>query len=89
MLIAATDGISDSFDGSDSDDFFIFIKSLVDRVCTYGVENVAGAMAGWLDRYSAIASGDDMTLVYAGIRPSSAPVQTADRETIKKPSERW
>jgi serine/threonine protein phosphatase PrpC len=91
VLIAATDGISDSFAGSDSEEFFVFIKSLVERVRTYGVENVARAMSGWLDRYSTIASGDDMTLVYAGIHPSPAPVQTADpcTETIKKPSEEW
>jgi hypothetical protein len=30
-------------------------------------------MSGWLDRYSRLASGDDMTLVFVLIRPE-APV---------------
>ncbi|MFA5221842.1 MAG: PP2C family serine/threonine-protein phosphatase [Methanoregula sp.] len=91
VLIAATDGVSDSFGGSDSEEFLVFIRSLVGRVRTYGIENVARAMAGWLDRYSVIASGDDMTLVYATIHPSRAPDQpvTPREEPISKPSEGW
>ena len=69
ILLAATDGISDSFNGAESEEFSIFVHSLVDRIRTYGTEAVAAAMAGWLDRYSAVASGDDMTLVWACIRP--------------------
>lgn len=69
VLIAATDGVSDSFDGSEGEEFLKFIKSLVARVNEFGIENVAGSMMGWLDRYSALASGDDMTLVFVSINP--------------------
>jgi serine/threonine protein phosphatase PrpC len=69
VLIAATDGISDSFDGSEGPEFMKFIQSIVARIRQYGVENVAEAMSGWLDRYSRLASGDDMTLVFVLIRP--------------------
>jgi serine/threonine protein phosphatase PrpC len=69
VLLAATDGISDSFNGAESEEFSIFVHSLVDRIRTYGTEAVAAAMSGWLDRYSTIASGDDMTLVWACINP--------------------
>jgi serine/threonine protein phosphatase PrpC len=69
VLIAATDGVSDSFDGSEGPEFKKFIHSLVARIGQYGVENVAEAMSGWLDRYSELASGDDMTLVFVLIRP--------------------
>jgi serine/threonine protein phosphatase PrpC len=69
VLIAATDGVSDSFDGSEGPEFRKFIQSLVTRIGQYGVENVAEAMSDWLDRYSELASGDDMTLVFVLIRP--------------------
>ncbi len=64
VLVAATDGVSDSFDGSEGEEFGKFIRSLADRIRKYGIENVAGSMKGWLDRYSELASGDDMTLVF-------------------------
>ncbi|MDD4136665.1 MAG: protein phosphatase 2C domain-containing protein [Methanoregula sp.] len=69
VLIAATDGVSDSFDGSEGQEFLKFVKSLVARVHEFGIENVAGSMKGWLDRYSELASGDDMTLVFVCINP--------------------
>jgi hypothetical protein len=69
ILLAATDGISDSFNGAESEEFSVFIHSLVDRIRTYGMEAVAAAMGHWLDRYSTVASGDDMTLVWACINP--------------------
>jgi serine/threonine protein phosphatase PrpC len=89
VLIAATDGISDSFDGSEGEEFLKFVKSLVARVNEFGIENVAGSMSNWLDRYSELASGDDMTLVFVCINPlersglsmRSEPVETP-RDTI-------
>jgi hypothetical protein len=75
VLLGATDGISDSFAGSESEEFSIFVHSLADRIRTYGTEAVAAAMGGWLDRFSEIASGDDMTLVWACIRPEEQPLQ--------------
>ena len=80
VLIAATDGVSDSFEGSDNEEFLKFIKSLVSRVKEFGIENVAGSMKGWLDRYSELASGDDMTLVFVSISPS-------DEENPPKPGD--
>ena len=69
VLLCATDGISDSFAGTESEEFAVFVRSVADRIRTYGNEAVATAMGNWLDRFSAIASGDDMTLVWACIRP--------------------
>jgi serine/threonine protein phosphatase PrpC len=74
VLIAATDGISDSFDGSEGPEFMKFIRSIVNRIEQYGIEDVAGAMSGWLDRYSELASGDDMTLVFVCINAAEPPV---------------
>ncbi len=69
VLIAATDGVSDSFDGTEGEEFLKFVKSLVARVNEFGIENVAGSMGTWLDRYSDLASGDDMTLVFTIVNP--------------------
>jgi serine/threonine protein phosphatase PrpC len=80
VLLGATDGISDSFNGSDSEEFSVFIHSLIDRIHTYGIEAVAAAMGGWLDRFSAIASGDDMTLVWACIKPEEQPISQKDNK---------
>ena len=71
VLVAATDGVSDSFDGSDGFEFLKFIRSLVSRIDQYGVESVAGSLISWLDRYSALASGDDMTLVFVIMNPTN------------------
>jgi len=83
VLIAATDGVSDSFDSSEGEEFLKFIKSLVARVNEFGIESVAGSMMGWLDRYSEMASGDDMTIVFVSINPAEDtgnPVSTADEQ---------
>lgn len=80
VLVAATDGVSDSFDGSEGPEFMKFVQSLTARIAQYGVENVAGAMSGWLDRYSALASGDDMTLVFVLIQPSGCREWEQDSE---------
>jgi serine/threonine protein phosphatase PrpC len=73
ILIMATDGVSDSFDASQGEEFLKFVTSLADRVKQYGIQNVADALSGWLDRYSELASGDDMTLVLACINPEENP----------------
>lgn len=80
VLIAATDGVSDSFDTNEGGEFFTFIKSLVDRVKEFGIENVAGSMAGWLDRYSELASGDDMTIIFVSINPDENTSPRSERE---------
>jgi serine/threonine protein phosphatase PrpC len=69
VLVAATDGVSDSFDGSEGEEFVRFLKSLVARIREFGMESVAGSLQTWLDRYSELASGDDMTLVFVCINP--------------------
>jgi serine/threonine protein phosphatase PrpC len=83
VLIAATDGVSDSFDGSEGPEFMKFIQSLVARIGQYGVENVAEAMSSWLDRYSELASGDDMTLVFVLVRPQ-APANGIHRPVLQE-----
>ncbi len=89
ILLAATDGISDSFNGAESEEFSIFVHSLVDRIRTYGMEAVAAAMAGWLDRYSAAASGDDMTLVWACIQPETSPQSRPGPAETDTPVSAW
>jgi len=83
VLIAATDGVSDSFDGSEGEEFLKFVKSLVDRVKEFGIESVAGSMKGWLDRYSELASGDDMTIVFVSINPVEETSASQPPETPK------
>ena len=90
VLIAATDGVSDSFDGSEGEEFKKFIRSLVARINEFGIEKVAGSMKSWLDRYSELASGDDMTLVFACItgtgKNQEQPVPPRSRD-MKYPGE--
>ena len=84
VLIAATDGVSDSFDGSDGEEFKKFITSLAARIREFGIESVAGSLNGWLDRYSEIASGDDLTMVFVCINPTVGypkPVPENEPET--------
>lgn len=83
VLIVATDGVSDSFDGSEGPEFLKFVKSLVARVQEFGIENVAGSMKNWLDRYSELASGDDMTLVYVSINPKEEITPPGNRESVE------
>lgn len=88
VLIAATDGVSDSFDGSEGEEFKKFVTSLASRIREFGIESVADSLNGWLDRYSELASGDDMTMVFVCINPSEeteepepAPAPEDDRRT--------
>jgi len=81
VLIVASDGVSDSFDGSEGEEFIRFIRSLVARIREFGMESVAGSMKTWLDRYSEMASGDDMTLVFVCINPEPED----DNEGKEKP----
>jgi serine/threonine protein phosphatase PrpC len=67
VLIAATDGVSDSFDGSEGEEFRKFVTSLATRIRDFGIESVADSLSGWLDRYSELGSGDDMTMVFVCI----------------------
>jgi serine/threonine protein phosphatase PrpC len=85
VLIAATDGVSDSFDSSEGEEFLKFVKSLVDRVKEFGIESVAGSMKDWLDRYSELASGDDMTIVFVSINPLDADAPGPQPELAGEP----
>lgn len=89
VLIAATDGVSDSFDSSEGEEFLKFVSSLVARVREFGIESVAGSMGGWLDRYSDLASGDDMTLVFVSINPAADPGYKESAEESLSAEEIW
>ena len=90
VLIAATDGVSDSFDGSEGPEFMKFVRSMVSRIDQYGIENVAGAMSGWLDRYSELASGDDMTLVFVCINAGEQNEKSCGTvEMDESPASSW
>lgn len=60
-LLLATDGLSNAF--ADDRQFHTFACSLRDRIQQFGWEAVEKALPGWLDHYSAIGSGDDITLL--------------------------
>jgi serine/threonine protein phosphatase PrpC len=90
ILIVATDGISDSFDGSEGEEFRKFISSFVARVHEFGIESVALSMDAWLDRYSELASGDDMTLVFVCISPvKETPVTEPGAPAAPSDLEYW
>ena len=84
VLIAATDGVSDSFDGSEGEEFKKFVTSLASRIREFGIESVAGSLDGWLDRYSELSSGDDMTMVFVCINPSE---RTDEPEPVPEPED--
>ena len=85
VLVAATDGVSDSFDGSEGVEFSKFVRSLAERIREYGIESVAGSMKGWLDRYSELASGDDMTLVFICINGQKGSEENPAAAIPEKP----
>jgi serine/threonine protein phosphatase PrpC len=60
-LLLATDGLSNAF--ANDMQFHTFARSLRDRIQQFGWEAVNTALPGWLDHYSAIGSGDDITLL--------------------------
>lgn len=72
-LLLATDGLSDAF--ANTSEFHTFVRSLVDRVEQYGLDEVARALPGWLDHYSSQGSGDDVTLALAAFPPEHHEVQ--------------
>jgi serine/threonine protein phosphatase PrpC len=69
LLLLATDGLSDSFGGSDHPEFQRFVRSLRERIDDYGIGKVASSLPLWLSQYSEQGSGDDITLVLADILP--------------------
>jgi serine/threonine protein phosphatase PrpC len=89
VLIAATDGVSDSFDDTEGEEFLKFVRSLVVRVKEFGIESVAGSMHAWLDRYSELASGDDMTIVFVSINPADGILPSPDNERTPAVTEGW
>jgi serine/threonine protein phosphatase PrpC len=76
LLLLASDGLSDSFGGSDHPEFQRFVRSLRERIDEYGIGKVAGSLPHWLTQFSERGSGDDITLVLADILP--APGEEGD-----------
>jgi Serine/threonine protein phosphatase len=72
LLLLASDGLSDSFGGSDHAEFQRFVRSLRQRIDEYGIGKVAGSLPHWLSQFSERGSGDDITLVLADILPAPA-----------------
>jgi serine/threonine protein phosphatase PrpC len=70
LLLLASDGLSDSFGGSDHPEFQRFVRSLRERIDEYGIGKVASSLPQWLTQFSERGSGDDITLVLADILPS-------------------
>jgi serine/threonine protein phosphatase PrpC len=69
LLLLATDGLINAY--VDDEQWHAFALSLRDRIRDFGVLSVASALPGWLDHYSAEASGDDLTLAVAVLKPSA------------------
>jgi serine/threonine protein phosphatase PrpC len=78
LLLLASDGLSDSFGGSDHPEFQRFVRSLRQRIDEYGIGRVAGSLPQWLSQFSERGSGDDITLVLADILP--APREEREEE---------
>ncbi|MDD1675716.1 MAG: protein phosphatase 2C domain-containing protein [Methanomicrobiales archaeon] len=71
LLLLATDGLSDSFGGSDHAEFQRFVRSLRERIDQYGIGKVAASLPHWLSQFSDRGSGDDITLVIMDILPGA------------------
>jgi serine/threonine protein phosphatase PrpC len=67
LVLLATDGLINAF--ADDEQWHAFARSLKDRIRDFGVLSVASALPGWLDHYSEKASGDDITLAVAVLKP--------------------
>ncbi|MDH7593087.1 MAG: PP2C family serine/threonine-protein phosphatase [Methanomicrobiales archaeon] len=89
LLLLATDGLSDSFGGSESPEFEVFLKSLGERIGEYGIERVAGSLPSWLAQYSELGSGDDITIAIVAIEPErcTEEIERNDRAKRRDPIE--
>jgi serine/threonine protein phosphatase PrpC len=85
LLLLASDGLSDSFGGSDHPEFQRFVRSLRARIDEYGIGKVAGSLPEWLSQFSEQGSGDDITLVLADIQPT--PAEPGDIESSSPSTE--
>jgi serine/threonine protein phosphatase PrpC len=70
ILLLATDGLINAF--ADDAQWHAFALSLQERIRDFGWPSVASALPGWLDHYSEMASGDDITLAVAVLGPPLA-----------------
>lgn len=86
LLLLATDGLSDSFGGSDHPQFTTFVRSLGERIAEFGIGRVAQSLPGWLSAYSQRGSGDDITLVLVMITPETEPMAEADQDATEEGS---
>ncbi len=85
LLLMASDGLSDSFGGSDHPEFQRFVRSLRARIDEFGIGKVVASLPGWLSQFSDQGSGDDITLVMADILP--APAIERKEEQNSQPTE--
>jgi serine/threonine protein phosphatase PrpC len=84
LLLLASDGLSDSFGGSDHPEFQRFVQSLRQRIDEYGIGRVAGSLPQWLSQFSEQGSGDDITLVLADILPVAPERHTEESGRISQ-----
>jgi hypothetical protein len=68
-LLLASDGLVNAFP-EEGQQWFRFARALGDRVAEFGPATVAGSLPVWLDHYSAVASGDDITLLAVALTPA-------------------
>jgi serine/threonine protein phosphatase PrpC len=69
LVLLATDGLVNAF--ADDDQLFAFARSLGERIHDFGPDKVALSLPDWLANYSALGSGDDVTLAVLVISPGS------------------
>lgn len=69
LVLLSTDGLVNAF--SDENQLNAFARSMKDRIQEFGLLNVASSLPGWLDHYSGLGSGDDITLAVVMIHPGS------------------
>jgi serine/threonine protein phosphatase PrpC len=80
ILLLATDGLSDSFGGSEHTEFQRFLGSVQDRIQEFGIGEVARFIPQWLTMYSERGSGDDITLVLIAVTPSKEEEEDDSRD---------
>jgi serine/threonine protein phosphatase PrpC len=80
LLLLATDGLTNAF--ADDGQWHTFARSLAGRLSNYGPGPVASTLAEWLDGYSEHASGDDVTLAVAVVRPMVGGNGTEEKNNV-------
>jgi len=88
VILLTTDGLPDSFGGEEDEEYATFVASFLERIRSFGVEEIAAQVPAWLDQYSRAGSGDDMTLALVRINPAPGqPGPAPEQESAGDPEQ--